>query len=300
MIKKDYSNFEVKLNNTAYQVNEELEKLLESQMNNDSELPDAMRYAVLSGGKRLRPFIVVESGGLFDVSGCHCMRAAAAVEMVHAYSLVHDDLPCMDDDEFRRGQLTVHAKYGEATAVLVGDALLTLAFEILAHENTSSESKVCLDLVSALSKAAGANGMVGGQILDIKADQGKLDSSQIAHMQSLKTAQLIAVSGEMGAIIGKANHVQRSHVRKFAHDLGLAFQIKDDLLDVEGFAAQTGKAVGKDAVAGKATLVDVLGPDGARQSAIDFSERAKSHLDIFGDRAKSLRELCDFVITRES
>ncbi|MFP6696550.1 MAG: polyprenyl synthetase family protein, partial [Alphaproteobacteria bacterium] len=225
---------------------------------------------------------------------------AAAVEIVHAYSLAHDDLPCMDDDDMRRGQPTVHVKFDEATAVLTGDALLTLAFEILADRQTSPDPEVRMALVAGLARAAGGQGMVGGQMLDLWAESHPLNEAGTARMQRLKTGEMIAFSGEAGGILARARPQQRQALRMFAHDLGLAFQITDDLLDVEGAAEQVGKATGKDAAAGKATIIAKLGVEGARDRAALLSRQATAHLDQFGKKANSLRDLCDFMLNRSS
>jgi farnesyl diphosphate synthase len=259
-----------------------------------------MRYAVLAGGKRLRPFLVVASADLFQVPMVNTLRVAAAVEMVHAYSLVHDDLPCMDDDDVRRGKPTVHRKFDEAAAVLAGDALLTLAFEVLATEATHPDSRVRADLVLALARAAGYHGMVGGQMIDMAAPAEDVDVGHIARLQQLKTGALIAFCCEAGAILGRAGEPERHALRAYAHDLGLAFQIVDDLLDVEGDVAEVGKAVGKDVAAGKATLVSVLGTEQARTQASMLTEQAVTHLDLFGAKADSLRELARYVFRRKA
>lgn len=282
----------------AKAVDRELSRLLPDGEETESRLYEAMRYAVLGGGKRLRPFLVIASGEIFDVPIERCLRVGAAIEMVHAYSLVHDDLPCMDDDDLRRGQPTVHRKYDEATAVLVGDALQALAFEILSHEDTAADPKVRADLVLGLARAAGAHGMVGGQMLDLLAETQPMDRIQTVRLQRLKTGEMIAYSGEAGGILGHADQPSRDALKMYAHDLGLAFQITDDLLDVEGSADEVGKAVGKDADAGKATFVSLLGVEGARQRAQILSEQAAKHLEVFGRKADTLRALCDFVINR--
>jgi farnesyl diphosphate synthase len=300
MTKMDLNAFQARLQAGAETVDHELGRLLPKTDEVESVLFEAMRYAVLGGGKRIRPFLVMASSQIFNVAPEHASRVAAAVEMVHAYSLVHDDLPCMDDDEMRRGRPTVHVKYDEATAILVGDALLTLAFEVLSHEKTSADPNVRAELVLALARAAGAHGMVGGQVLDLLAEREDLDESQVVRLQRLKTGELIAMSAEAGAILGHAGRPHRHALRMFAHDLGLAFQITDDLLDVEGSAEEVGKAVGKDEGAGKATFVSLLGAEAARDRAGMLSQQAKSHLEMFGEKAEPLRALCDFVITRRS
>lgn len=282
----------------AKAVDRELERLLPAVEEPEAQLFEAMRYAVLGGGKRLRPFLVIAGAEIFGVPSSHAARVGAAVELVHSYSLVHDDLPCMDDDDLRRGQPTVHKQFDEATAVLVGDALQALAFEILAQEATSSDPKVRADLILGLARAAGAHGMVGGQMLDLLAETTPLDKNGIVRLQRLKTGEMIAFAGEAGGILGHADQGRRDALRMYAHDLGLAFQITDDLLDVEGSAEELGKAVGKDAEAGKATFVSLLGVEGARQRARMLSEQANAHLDVFGRKADTLRALSDFVISR--
>ncbi|MBT3372128.1 MAG: polyprenyl synthetase family protein [Rhodospirillaceae bacterium] len=284
----------------AEAVDQELDNLLPAGRELEHRLFDAMRYAVLGGGKRLRPFLVIAGGEIFDMEMAQCLRTAAAVELVHAYSLVHDDLPCMDDDDLRRGRPTVHVKFDEATAVLVGDALLTLAFEILADRRTSADPEVRTNLVAGLAKAAGGHGMVGGQVLDLWAENNPLDEAGTVRMQRLKTGEMIAFAGEAGGILARARPQQRQALRMFAHDLGLAFQITDDLLDAEGSAVEVGKATGKDAAAGKATIVAKLGIEAARDRATLLSRQAAAHLDRFGDKANPLRALCEFVITRSN
>ncbi|MDP6872316.1 MAG: polyprenyl synthetase family protein [Alphaproteobacteria bacterium] len=293
-------DFNAMLAKAAEAVDQELEELLPAGQELEHRLFDAMRYAVLGGGKRLRPFLVIASGEIFDIEMAQCLRTAAAVELVHAYSLVHDDLPCMDDDDMRRGRATVHVEFDEATAVLTGDALLTLAFEILADRQTSSDPEVRTNLVLGLAKAAGGHGMVGGQVLDLWAEANPLDEAGTVRMQRMKTGEMIAFAGEAGGILARARPRQRQALRMFAHDLGLAFQITDDLLDVEGSAEDVGKATGKDAAAGKATIVSMLGVDAARDRATLLSRQAAAHLNHFGDKANPLRALCEFVITRDS
>jgi farnesyl diphosphate synthase len=266
----------------------------------EQKLFDSMRYGSLGGGKRLRPFLVVSSARLFGVSDRAAYRTAAAIEFVHCYSLVHDDLPAMDDAPLRRGKPTVHKKYDEATAILAGDALLTYAFEILSDPETHEDPHVRCNLVAALAKAAGANGMVGGQMLDLIAETTQLDIGAITRLQRMKTGELIAVSTEAGGILGKANGPHRHALRAFAHDLGLAFQIVDDLLDAEGTEAQTGKAVGRDEEAGKATFVSILGAERARAQAYLLADQAARHLNVFNGRATLLEQVARFVVDRNS
>jgi farnesyl diphosphate synthase len=261
---------------------------------------EAMRYSTLGGGKRLRPFLVMEGARLFGVNENCALRVACAIEMVHCYSLVHDDLPAMDDDDLRRGRPTTHVKYDEATAILAGDGLLTRAFEVLAHPSTHGDAQVRADLVLALAAAAGAEGMVGGQMIDLAAEHQSLDINTITRLQRLKTGALIAFSAEAGAILGKAPTAARQALIGYAHDLGLAFQIADDLLDTEGSAEDVGKKTGKDAARGKATFVSILGIERARAQADMLAEQACGHLDMFAERAELLRQLARFVVERKS
>jgi farnesyl diphosphate synthase len=266
----------------------------------EARLFEAMRYAVLGGGKRLRPFLAVATADLFDVVGEHSLRVGAAIELVHAYSLVHDDLPAMDDDDLRRGRPTVHRQFDDATAILAGDALLTLAFEVMARPATHPNADMRSELVLCLAKAAGGHGMVGGQAIDLAAADLQLDAGGTTRMQQMKTGALIAACCEAGAILGHADRERRVALRAYAHDLGLAFQLADDLLDRDGSATETGKAVGKDVDAGKASLVTLLGPDGARRQASMLAQQAVAHLEPFGAKAALLRALADFAITRRS
>ena len=299
-MKDSNSEFQTALGENAKQVTDMLDALMPLTDTPEARVVDAMRYASLAGGKRVRPFLVTQSAALFGVDSTSALRAAAAVEMVHCYSLVHDDLPAMDNDDLRRGQSTCHIKFDEATAILAGDALLTKAFEVLAAPQTHSDARVRADLVLALAKAAGDHGMVGGQMMDLWAEQNDLNVAQITRLQRMKTGDLIAVSAEAGAILGKASEEARSALHAYAHDIGLAFQIADDLLDVEGDAALVGKATGKDADANKATFVSLLGVDKARQQAAMLSEQAAGHLEMFGEKADLLKELARFIVERRA
>lgn len=263
----------------------------------DLPVISAMRYAV-QGGKRLRAFLVLESARLHGIAPDQAVSAAAAVEALHAYSLVHDDMPCMDDDDLRRGLPTVHVKWDEATAVLAGDALQTLAFELLCDPALGSEARR-LALVSGLAKAAGAEGMVLGQALDIAAETAEtpLTLTEITRLQEGKTGALIVFSAEAGAILAGADPAP---LRTYAAALGLAFQIADDILDVEGDEAATGKRVGKDAGLGKATFVSLLGLEGAKLRAKALIEEAQAALLPYGARASALNEAARFVISRQS
>ncbi len=265
----------------------------------EQRLLESMRYGSLNGGKRLRPFLVVSSAQLFGVGDKSAYRTAAAVEFVHCYSLIHDDLPAMDNSDLRRGKPTVHKKFDDATAILAGDALLTYAFEVLADAHTHEDPNVRSMLVTALAKASGANGMVGGQMLDLVAETTQLDIGAITRLQRMKTGELIAFSCEAGGILGKATGPHRHALRAYAHDLGLAFQIIDDLLDAEGSEEKTGKSVGRDEKAGKATFVSILGAERARAQANLLSQQAASHLSIFDGRAKLLEQVAKFVVERD-
>ncbi len=266
----------------------------------EAKIMEAMRYSALSGGKRLRPFLTIECANLFGVSAEAAMHTAAAIEFIHTYSLIHDDLPAMDDDDFRRGQPSCHKQFGEAAAILAGDGLLTYAFEVLAHRKVHPDAAVRCELVRTIAKAAGVHGMVGGQMMDLDAENQELDVDEIIRLQRLKTGEMFAVSCEAGAILGKAPEKLRNALRRYAHDMGLAFQITDDLLDVEGTREETGKEVGKDANAGKATLVGILNVEHAREQAETLSEQAKHHLRHFDKKADKLRTLADFVVSRRS
>jgi len=277
-----------------------LENLIPPVDSAEARLIDAMRYATLGGGKRLRAFLVMETAHLFSVSETCAARVAAAVEMLHAYSLVHDDLPAMDDDDLRRGKPSTHKAFDEATAILAGDALQTRAFEVLAEPDTHSDPEARCELVLALGAAAGARGMAGGQMIDMATEGQTLDAPAVTRLQALKTGRLIQFSAEAGAILGRAPYKQRHQIAAYGRDLGAAFQIADDLLDVEGTIEETGKATGKDASAGKATMVAVLGAELARAHADMLALQAAEHLEGFGEQAALLRELAAFVVKRRS
>jgi len=277
-----------------------LDNLLPEPEGAEARLAEAMRYATLGGGKRLRAFLVMETAALFAVSETCAARVAAAVEMVHAYSLVHDDLPGMDNDDLRRGKPTTHKAFDEATAILVGDALQTRAFEVLAEHDTHSDPQARCELVQALASAAGARGMAGGQMIDMLAEGKTLDGPAITRLQALKTGRLIQFSAEAGAILGRAPLPQRHMLAAYGRDLGAAFQIADDLLDAEGTAEETGKTTGKDAAAGKATMVAILGPERARAHAEMLADQAARHLETFGNRANLLQALAAFAVDRRS
>jgi farnesyl diphosphate synthase len=269
-------------------------------------LIDAMRYGSLAGGKRLRPFLIVESGRLFGVPRARSLMAGAALECVHCYSLVHDDLPAMDDDALRRGKPTVHKAYDDATAILVGDSLLTFAFDIMARPEVHPEPAVRIDLVARLARAAGLGGMAGGQMLDLAAegrferDKPRLGESEISTLQWMKTGALIHFACVAGGVLGKGTPEQIDALSRYGGALGRAFQIADDLLDVEGDAAAVGKATGKDAAAGKATLVALLGVAGARERLKDLVAEADRALAPFGAEAAVLKATARFVSERKA
>lgn len=289
---------EAALAQNARDVDAVLDSLLPANDDREARLMEAVRYSTLSGGKRIRPFLVRSSADLFGVSHGLALRVAAAVEMIHSYSLIHDDLPAMDNDDLRRGMPTCHVKFDEATAILAGDALIARAFEVLAEPATHPDPRVRADLVVEIARASGAEGMVGGQMLDLLAAQWKLEIAEITRLQRLKTGALIAASCEAGAILGKAAEAHRHALRAYAHDLGLAFQIADDLLDVEGSAEETGKRTHKDESAGKATFVSILGAERARAQSHMLAHQAIQHLDAFSGQAEPLRALALFVVTR--
>ena len=259
-----------------------------------------MRHGVLNGGKRLRPFLVLESAALFSADGEPALRVAAALECIHCYSLIHDDLPAMDDDDLRRGQPTVHKAFDEATAILAGDALLTLAFDIVADAATVLPAERKLALTLALARAAGAGGMVGGQMLDLEAERDQPDEAGIIRLQAMKTGALIRFACEAGAIVAGAPEPDRERLAEFGSAIGLAFQLADDLLDLTADARQMGKATGKDAAAGKATLVALHGADWARSQLQGLVEQAHGLLEPYGASAVLLKEAARFIAVRNS
>ena len=262
------------------------------------KLHDAMKYSIKVGGKRLRPLFLIEISKIFNVKKIMAFRAAAAIELIHCYSLVHDDLPAMDDDDLRRGHMTCHKKYDDATAILVGDAFQSLAFEILSDKKTHPNAIVRCNLINELSKASGATGMVGGQMLDLDAEKKKLSLSEILMLQKLKTGELFRFSCVAGPILSEQKDLK--HFEKFANKLGLAFQIKDDLLDVEGDEKQMGKKTKKDFSRGKETLISYLGKEDAKKKSEDLINDSKQILKFYGKRANRIIDLTNFVISRNN
>ena len=285
---------------TAAAVDRTLDGILPAPAGPEARFQEAMRYGVLGAGKRLRPFLALESARMFGVDDRHALRAGAAIELVHAYSLVHDDLPAMDDDDLRRGRPTVHVAYDEATAILVGDALATLAFEALADPATHPDPAVRVALVQGLAAAAGPRGMVAGQVLDLAGREEAEDYGSVVRLERLKTGALITFACECGAILAGADAHARAALFAYGQDVGLAFQIADDLLDIEGNEEETGKRVGKDDGAGRATIVSLLGVEAARAEAGRLIQQADAHLARFGDRAGMLRAVARFVVERRS
>lgn len=281
-------------------VNRTISRLLPETDLAENRLFEAMRHGTLNGGKRLRPFLVMHSAALFNVDPVRSRRVAAALELVHSYSLVHDDLPSMDNADLRRGKPTVHKVFDDATAILAGDALLTLAFEILAEPETHEDPRVRCELVRALASSAGAHGMVGGQMLDLMAEKNEFDLGTISRLQRMKTGKLMAFACDAGAILGKAGEPQRRALCNYAHDLGLAFQVTDDILDVEGTPSETGKDTNKDAKAGKSTFVSAMGKKQAKERAEMLVQQAIGHLKIFEGRAEILKALALYVLERRA
>ena len=260
---------------------------------------EAMRHATIGGGKRLRPLLVIATAKLFNVNQDNALNAATAAEALHVYSLIHDDLPCMDDDDMRRGKPTTHKQFDEATAVLAGDALHALAFELLADEKNHHDPFVRAELSYCLAVAAGPNGMAGGQMMDLAAETATFDLPTVTRLQQLKTGVLISACVEMGAILGRVPSDSRTGLRGYAHDLGLAFQIADDILDVEGDEDLAGKALGKDESAGKQTFLTLMGLERARAQAHMLVNQAKDHLRDYGSEADILRAIAEYTINRD-
>ena len=294
------TSIEPALKEVAVFMEDALNEFLPDPLGPQGRVIEAMRYAALGGGKRVRAFLVLQSGRQFGVDRRALSRVASAVECVHAYSLAHDDLPAMDNDDMRRGKPSTHKQFDEATAILAGDALLTHAFALLASTDTHPDPHVRAELVARLAQAAGWNGMVGGQMIDMAAQGEVSDIGHITRLQRLKTGALMVFAAEAGAIMGRASPQARQVLSNYAQDLGLAFQIVDDLLDVEGDPSVMGKAAGKDQRAGKATFVTVLGPERARAQAELLAKQAAQHLEVFDEKADLLRGLAAYVVNRRA
>lgn len=297
--------FQSKLVDCATKISAELEthlseKRLDGEIARPSNLTAAMRHGALNGGKRLRPFLVMQTASLFGVSDNDSLRTATALECVHCYSLIHDDLPAMDDDDLRRGQPTVHKEWNEATAILAGDSLLTLAFDILADPITHKDANIRSELVLQLARASGVGGMAGGQMFDLEAESTTLDEGSIKILQAMKTGALLRYACEAGAILGCANKTERAALIKFGQLIGQAFQLADDILDVTSTQTQMGKKVAKDQGAGKGTLVSLYGLEKAQQLADDLTTQAIATLAPFGDKADILKAAAEFVVGRKS
>ena len=287
------------LTQIAADIDQEFDALLKLPGDARDRLYAAMRHAAIGGGKRLRPLLVTATAALFHVDRAVAVRVGTAVEAIHVYSLVHDDLPCMDDDDMRRGKPTVHRAFDDATAVLAGDSLHALAFEILASPQTHPDPFVRGELVSTLALASGPEGMAGGQMMDIEAEKATFDLQTVMRLQALKTGALIAASVEMGAILGHIPPEGRTHLRGYARDIGLAFQIADDILDVEGDPELAGKALQKDADAGKGTFVSLMGLERAKQQAEMLVAQANEHLSCYGSEANLLRAIANYITERD-
>lgn len=274
------------------------EKINELLASNGSQLLEAMRYSAVSDGKKIRPFVVIITAQMFGVGPLSSLNAAAALEFIHTYSLVHDDLPAMDDDDFRRGRPSCHRQFNEATAILAGDALLTYAFEILAKPETHKEPAVRCELIKTIATAAGFNGMIGGQMMDLESANSKLSKEQVAKLHRLKTGELFMAAAEVGAILGHASPAERAALRYYAHDIGLAFQIRDDILDHQGIT--NGKINIDDNQRPKenVSIVEIVGLEGAVRQLVLLKEQSVGHLKIFGEKAALLCELAEFIINR--
>ncbi|MEC8518201.1 MAG: farnesyl diphosphate synthase [Pseudomonadota bacterium] len=291
-------NLETALKHASGLIDQKLEEFLVVPDAPEGRVVEAMKYTLMGGGKRLRAFLCIQTAKLFNVEEAHYAGVATAIECAHSYSLVHDDLPAMDDDDMRRGRPSLHKAFDEATAILAGDALLTLAFEIMADKQTHPRKAVRLDLIYGFSKALGARGMVGGQMFDLMSPGLELDAGALTRLQKMKTGALIEYSVDAGCIMGQVPDSIRSALTAYAHDIGLAFQIADDLLDVEACQDDIGKTPGKDEASGKVTFVSLLGLNRAKDQARILVEQAIGHLESFGSEADALREAAHYVIIR--
>ncbi|MFK7902568.1 MAG: polyprenyl synthetase family protein [Nitratireductor sp.] len=285
--------------NVATELEKQLsDKLLKNEIARPQTLINAMQHGALNGGKRIRPFLVLETSKLFGITNKSALRTATALECVHCYSLIHDDLPAMDDDDLRRGQPTVHKKFNEAAAILAGDSLLTLAFDILADPKTHKDANIRSELVLQLARASGVGGMAGGQMLDLEAEETSIDASAIKIMQSMKTGALLRYACEAGAILGGATKAEQLALKKYGQYIGQAFQLADDILDVTSNEAQMGKKVSKDQEAGKGTLVNLYGVDAAQEAANKLTMQAIKIIEPFGSKAQTLIQCAQFIVSR--
>ncbi|WP_066797312.1 polyprenyl synthetase family protein [Sphingomonas soli] len=287
------------LRQVSAEVDRQFDKLLAIPSDPRENLYRAMRHAAISGGKRLRPLLVFATAQLFGVDKTCAARVATAVECIHVYSLIHDDLPAMDNDDVRRGKPTVHRQFDEATAILAGDCLHALAFEILADEATHADPFVRVELIACLSHSSGPSGMAGGQMMDLEAEKTSFDLPTVTRLQAMKTGALIACAVESAAILARLTPEARTGLRGYARDIGLAFQIADDLLDAEGDEALAGKKLRKDGVAGKETFLSLLGPDRARSQAALLVDQAIAHLKSYGPEADLLRDIARYTLERD-
>ena len=283
----------------ALEIDRQFDALLAVPDDGRRRLYEAMRHAAIGGGKRLRPLLVFATAQLFAVDRDRAARVATALECIHVYSLVHDDLPAMDDDDMRRGKPTVHRAFDDATAILAGDCLHALAFELLAHEATHPDARIRSELVLELARAAGPAGMAGGQMMDLEAERARFDLTAVTRLQAMKTGALIAFAVEGGALLGRVSEEARTGLRGYAHDLGLAFQITDDILDAEGDEAAAGKRLRKDGEQGKATFVSLLGLERAREQAAILVDQAIDHLRGYGEEAELLRHIARYTRERD-
>ncbi|WP_407674566.1 polyprenyl synthetase family protein [Parerythrobacter aestuarii] len=299
LVDSDGAKLKAALTRIARDVDAVFDALLPVPEDTRAPLVEAMRYSAMDGGKRVRPLLLISTAEMLGVSRDPALRAACAVESIHVYSLIHDDLPCMDDDDLRRGRPTTHKAFDEATAVLAGDSLHALAFEILTDEETTSDPFTQAELVRCLATASGMSGMAGGQMMDMAAESSEYDLRTITRLQQLKTGALLAASVEMGAILGKLPPEGRTPLRAYARDIGLAFQIADDLLDVEGDEQKAGKALRKDDGQGKQTFVSLMGIEGARNQARALVDQAIGHLGQYGEDAAVLRALARYIVERD-
>lgn len=292
------SNFKDQLKKARAAVDQNLEKWLPVPDNLSARVVEAMRYATIGGGKAFRAFLILTTAKMFDLPEQNAINIATAMEMVHAYSLIHDDLPAMDNDTMRRGKPTTHIQFDEATAILAGDALLTNAFEVLADEATNADGNIRAKLVQMLAHLAGKDGMVGGQMIDLIGEKQTLNLEQIEMLQDKKTGALLMFASTASAVAAKATDKQLNALKTYAKCIGLMFQITDDILDVVGDSATVGKTLGKDQTETKSTFVSVLGLDAARKKAEDLGVQAEQALTIFGDKADALREASRFILER--